>query len=151
VPGLLVAGPNVGGTSDAGAIAQQPCEIAVAMPVPDRQWFYTKRFGRQRIRDVPKVHPGQTSGCSAAAMLVKIIAIHADRRRMQPIEEILDSRPVGDRRGSANRRENWRGGRRDSDWLCRPPDVLTPMSQAPSVGWWQWLSSCAIDAVQRTR
>lgn len=29
-----------------------------------------------------------------------------------------------DRRKSSNRRNSWRGGRRDSDWINRPPGAL---------------------------
>lgn len=33
--------------------------------------------------------------------------------------------PVVERRQLADRRATWRGGRRDSDWLNRPPGALT--------------------------
>jgi hypothetical protein len=32
--------------------------------------------------------------------------------------------PPFDRRKTPDRRRTWRGGRRDSDWLSRPPGVL---------------------------
>jgi hypothetical protein len=32
--------------------------------------------------------------------------------------------PLVDRRRTPDRRKEWRGGRRDSDWVNRPPDSL---------------------------
>lgn len=32
--------------------------------------------------------------------------------------------PLLDRRRTPDRRKVWRGGRRDSDWVNRPPDAL---------------------------
>jgi hypothetical protein len=47
-----------------------------------------------------------------------------------------------DRRRQPDRRTTWRGGRRDSDWLQRPPGALTSMSQPVSWTqvWRRWRS-----------
>ena len=39
--------------------------------------------------------------------------------------------PIVDRRrGGPDRRTEWRGGRRDSDWVNRPPDSLAKLEAA---------------------
>jgi hypothetical protein len=35
--------------------------------------------------------------------------------------------PAYDRRRTPDRRKTWRGGRRDSDWINRPPGGLTKL------------------------
>jgi len=35
--------------------------------------------------------------------------------------------PLLDRRRTPDRRTEWRGGRRDSDWTNRPPDALAKL------------------------
>jgi hypothetical protein len=39
---------------------------------------------------------------------------------------------VMDRRRTPDRRAVWRGGRRDSDWVNRPPDALTKLEASQS-------------------
>ena len=36
--------------------------------------------------------------------------------------------PLVDRRCQPDRRATWRGGRRDSDWICRPPGALARLA-----------------------
>ena len=45
-----------------------------------------------------------------------------------------------DRRRCPDRRMAWRGGRRDADWINRPPGVLAraERSQRRRVAWQQW-------------
>jgi hypothetical protein len=38
--------------------------------------------------------------------------------------------PAMDRRRNPDRRAQWRGGRRDSDWTNRPPDALARLEAA---------------------
>jgi hypothetical protein len=40
--------------------------------------------------------------------------------------------PVLDRRRNPDRRAEWRGGRRDSDWVNRPPDALAKLEARQS-------------------
>jgi hypothetical protein len=40
--------------------------------------------------------------------------------------------PVFDRRRNPDRRTEWRGGRRDSDWVNRPPDALAKLESRQS-------------------
>jgi hypothetical protein len=48
------------------------------------------------------------------------------RHIISDVSDIPVLPPVVDRRrGPADRRAVWRGGRRDSDWLTRPPGVLS--------------------------
>jgi hypothetical protein len=46
-----------------------------------------------------------------------------------------------ERRCAPSRRVGWRGGRRDTDWLNRPPGVLTRVTQrhVPLFAWRTWL------------
>lgn len=49
---------------------------------------------------------------------------------------------LADRRKNPDRRQVWRGGRRDSDWLNRPPDARFPRPDAAPIGMrWQALMS----------
>jgi hypothetical protein len=50
--------------------------------------------------------------------------------------------PGFDRRGSPDRRLTWRGGRRDSDWMSRPPGALERLERCvPKLSVWRrWLS-----------
>ena len=45
-----------------------------------------------------------------------------------------------DRRSAPDRRTEWRGGRRDSDWLIRPSGALDRMAQANRLilAWRTW-------------
>jgi hypothetical protein len=38
--------------------------------------------------------------------------------------DMFARRLVAERRDTSDRRTEWRGGRRDADWLYRPPDAL---------------------------
>ena len=51
--------------------------------------------------------------------------------------------PVYDRRRTPERRRVWRGGRRDSDWVNRPPNGLERLErrQAAQTGWRRVLST----------
>jgi hypothetical protein len=40
--------------------------------------------------------------------------------------------PLVDRRFTPDRRAVWRGGRRDSDWINRPPGALSKLTAADS-------------------
>jgi hypothetical protein len=83
---------------------------------------------------------------------VKIAADHADRTAMRSTTETFESRQAIDRRHGSDRRTDWRGGRRDADWINRPPGVLALLTQAtistksttssPSrtLAWWRRLS-----------
>jgi hypothetical protein len=53
---------------------------------------------------------------------------------------------AADRRVLPDRREKWRGGRRDSDWIERPPGALELMANGVTRGWsWRrWLSSSQV-------
>jgi hypothetical protein len=42
--------------------------------------------------------------------------------------------PPIDRRRTPDRRTEWRGGRRDSDWTDRPPDALANLERARRIG-----------------
>ncbi len=51
------------------------------------------------------------------------------------ISDITDVPPVPpilDRRRNPDRRAVWRGGRRDSDWINRPPDALARLEAKQS-------------------
>ena len=59
-----------------------------------------------------------------------------------PADDGVPNVAPGERRRQPDRRDRWRGGRRDSDWANRPPDALTRIEQArrwPSLR--QWLQS----------
>jgi hypothetical protein len=45
--------------------------------------------------------------------------------------------PPYDRRRSPDRRKTWRGGRRDSDWLNRPPGALTRLEATQRRSAWR--------------
>jgi len=49
--------------------------------------------------------------------------------------------PTIDRRRNQDRRQTWRGGRRDSDWVRRPPGALERLDHpAPKASAWRrWL------------
>jgi hypothetical protein len=50
--------------------------------------------------------------------------------------------PCVDRRRTPDRRDTWRGGRRNDDWLNRPPDALARvLSGARPPVWWRELLS----------
>jgi len=60
-------------------------------------------------------------------------------------EDLLDSPPVVtmERRHSPDRRAGaWRGGRRDTDWMNRPPDALARLPQRTGVlsSWRDWFT-----------
>jgi len=46
-----------------------------------------------------------------------------------------------DRRRMPERRTTWRGGRRDSDWINRPPGVLSRLDQVGGSWLRPWFSS----------
>jgi hypothetical protein len=48
-------------------------------------------------------------------------------------------RPTSDRRVGPDRREGWRGGRRDTDWTGRPADGTADTGVRPAPAWWQRL------------
>jgi hypothetical protein len=49
---------------------------------------------------------------------------------------------VVDRRRTPNRRASWRGGRRDSDWINRPPNALTHVNTL-FASWFRWFPAQA--------
>ena len=60
----------------------------------------------------------------------------------QHIVGSMDDIPVFglERRKRPDRREVWRGGRRDSDWLNRPPGALDRIAR--NTAWWlAWWTS----------
>jgi hypothetical protein len=46
---------------------------------------------------------------------------------------------AADRRAGSNRRDGWRGGRRDTDWTNRPTGVTAELKVRPPAAWWQRL------------
>jgi hypothetical protein len=53
------------------------------------------------------------------------------RHIISNIPDVPVAPPLVDRRrGPADRRKEWRGGRRDSDWINRPPDGLAKLEAA---------------------
>jgi hypothetical protein len=54
----------------------------------------------------------------------------------------IEDRPVivKDRRCQPDRRIAWRGGRRDTDWISRPPDSLEQFAARRAPGRWRWLT-----------
>jgi len=63
---------------------------------------------------------------------------------MHRIADLLDVVPgvLVDRRLSPDRRTTWRGGRRDSDWVNRPPGSLARMQRSERAGAWRrWLTT----------
>jgi hypothetical protein len=42
--------------------------------------------------------------------------------------------PAIDRRRTPDRRTEWQGGRRDSDWTNRPPEALANLERAQRIG-----------------
>jgi len=50
----------------------------------------------------------------------------ADVSDVPPVPPLMDRRRVPDRRAV------WRGGRRDSDWINRPPDAWSRLEAAQS-------------------
>lgn len=44
-----------------------------------------------------------------------------------------------DRRCQPDRRMEWRGGRRDTDWTNRPPGSLEQFAARQAVNRWRWL------------
>jgi hypothetical protein len=65
--------------------------------------------------------------------------MNADIVGMRETPHVIDDLPpfIVERRRSPDRRTVWRGGRRDSDWINRPPGALDRM-QRPA-GIWQFL------------
>jgi len=63
---------------------------------------------------------------------------HADRAPL-----VVDDVPpllLVERRQTPDRRETWRGGRRDSDWISRPPGALTEWQlRTPTPARWRSL------------
>jgi hypothetical protein len=45
--------------------------------------------------------------------------------------------PVMDRRRTPDRRTIWRGGRRDSDWINRPPSALEKLESRKRAALWK--------------
>jgi hypothetical protein len=70
----------------------------------------------------------------------------ADSRVMRGTVEFSDFPPVVliERRRRPDRRRTWRGGRRDSDWINRPPGVLSRMPGKPAPGLWRWLAPLGV-------
>ncbi|MEE8130558.1 MAG: hypothetical protein V3T48_09730 [Vicinamibacterales bacterium] len=46
-----------------------------------------------------------------------------------------------ERRRNPDRRTTWRGGRRDSDWLNRPPGALAKLDRSQRGRWRRWFST----------
>jgi hypothetical protein len=73
----------------------------------------------------------------------------ADTSRMKqrsPSAELIEEPPpvvFMDRRRTPDRRAAWRGGRRDADWLQRPPGALARMHVGGGslAGWRSWLTT----------
>jgi hypothetical protein len=70
--------------------------------------------------------------------------VAADIRGMRADIHVIEDLPpvVIERRRQKDRRTTWRGGRRDSDWLERPPGALTRMTEPTGWGqvWRRWRS-----------
>jgi hypothetical protein len=67
---------------------------------------------------------------------VKSVGVSADTSGMRHIiaevSDIPAAPPALDRRRTPDRRAEWRGGRRDSDWINRPPDALAKLQARQS-------------------
>ena len=61
---------------------------------------------------------------------------------MRNSTELMDLPPVVlvDRRRMPERRTTWRGGRRDLDWINRPPGVLSRLDQVGGSWLRPWFS-----------
>jgi len=55
------------------------------------------------------------------------------RHIVADIPDVPVAPPLLDRRRTPDRRTVWRGGRRDSDWMNRPPDALARLERARRV------------------
>ncbi len=62
------------------------------------------------------------------------------KSRLDVCEAELEELPVVlfERRRRPDRRSSWRGGRRDSDWLNRPPDSLDRLGSPRRQLWRRW-------------
>jgi hypothetical protein len=54
------------------------------------------------------------------------------RHIIADVSDVPVAPPLADRRRLPDRRKEWRGGRRDSDWVNRPPDSLSKLQAARS-------------------
>jgi hypothetical protein len=54
------------------------------------------------------------------------------RHIIADVSDVPPAPVVLDRRRTPDRRAVWRGGRRDSDWINRPPDALTKLESRQS-------------------
>lgn len=50
------------------------------------------------------------------------------RHVIADVTDVPPPQPLLDRRKTPDRRTVWRGGRRDSDWINRPPDALAKLA-----------------------
>jgi len=53
------------------------------------------------------------------------------RHIIADVSDIPPAHPLVDRRTTPDRRTVWRGGRRDSDWVSRPPNGLASLEVSP--------------------
>jgi hypothetical protein len=69
------------------------------------------------------------------------------REAMQRPDTPQTTRTIVDRRRTPDRRQTWRGGRRDSDWITRPAGALALIERAaaPALSVWRRLFSSAPD------
>jgi hypothetical protein len=56
------------------------------------------------------------------------------RHIIAEVSDVPDATPAVDRRRTPDRRTVWRGGRRDSDWINRPPGALVRLESSRKVG-----------------
>jgi hypothetical protein len=56
------------------------------------------------------------------------------RHIIAEVSDVPDATPAADRRRTPDRRTAWRGGRRDSDWINRPPGALARLEGSRKVG-----------------
>lgn len=61
--------------------------------------------------------------------------------QIAPAEKEVPDVVHGERRRQADRREHWRGGRRDSDWANRPANALAGGAEPKRNSWRGWIQS----------
>jgi len=54
------------------------------------------------------------------------------RHVIADVTDVPPPQPLLDRRKTPDRRKEWRGGRRDTDWINRPPDALAKLAARQS-------------------
>ena len=82
-------------------------------------------------------------GCRARRprLSLKALGLHTDivgmKHIIADVSDVPPLPPAMERRCTPDRRVQWRGGRRDSDWTNRPPDALARLEAAQKVTGWK--------------